>query len=73
MNLTLSRKFTCLHCSHCCYFDSVDRAPLLFEDEVEKILKLGMVRGFELSVREEFEIDGVKFFRLLISNLTNLL
>lgn len=59
------KSFQCLRCNECCYFDNEDRGPILFEDELLRIMTLARNRGFEVRYRE-LAINGVKVYRWLI-------
>lgn len=43
-------KFTCYHCTHCCFFTTPEEYPILLESEVKKLRELYKKRGKELVI-----------------------
>ncbi len=54
--------FNCYHCIHCCFFVSVEEAPIVLEDEVEVLRRKAREIGKEL----EFTKLGNGLFRWVL-------
>lgn len=62
-------KFQCLKCRECCYFPNSKLGPILFDYEVEKVLKYARLFGIDLSYFkfEKVDIGGLVLYKWLIN------
>ncbi len=51
--------FTCLKCDKCCYFETEDKGPIVFPDEVERLKTLARLKNVELRFRQ-VRLEGLE-------------